>query len=44
MKRIILTGFMVVFSLFLFSQSPVKALHVGDKVPDAFWTTPEILW
>jgi len=39
MKLIITTGFMLVFCLFLFAQSPVKALHVGDRVPDVFWTT-----
>ena len=31
---------MLVFPLFLFAQGAVKALHVGDRVPDAFWTTP----
>jgi len=40
MKVFIATGMMLVFSLFLYAQEPVKALQVGDKVPDAFWTTP----
>ncbi|MBO9672138.1 MAG: TlpA family protein disulfide reductase [Sphingobacteriaceae bacterium] len=40
MKPIIATGFMLVFSLFLYAQGPVKALQVGDRVPDTFWTTP----
>ena len=40
MKLIITTGFMLVFCLFLFAQAPVKALHVGDRVPDVFWTMP----
>ncbi|WP_184466014.1 TlpA disulfide reductase family protein [Pedobacter sp. AK013] len=40
MKPIILTAFTLVFSVFLFAQAPVRALHVGDKVPDVFWTTP----
>lgn len=29
---------MLVFPLFLFAQGAVKALHVGDRVPDDFWT------
>ncbi|WP_412468079.1 TlpA family protein disulfide reductase [Pedobacter sp. KLB.chiD] len=40
MKLTISTGLMLVFSLFLYAQSPVKALQVGDRVPDTFWTTP----
>lgn len=40
MKLTISTGLMLVLSLFLYAQSPVKALQVGDRVPEAFWTTP----
>jgi len=40
MKVFIATGMMLVFSVFLYAQGPVKALQVGDRVPDAFWTSP----
>jgi thiol-disulfide isomerase/thioredoxin len=40
MKLIIATGMMLVFSLFLYAQAPVKALQVGDRVPEAFWSAP----
>jgi|GEM_PF-6210402 len=40
MKQIILTGLLLVFSLFLFAQETIKALHVGDRVSNTFWTTP----
>lgn len=40
MKVFIATGMMLVFSVFLYAQEPVKALQVGDRVPDAFWTSP----
>lgn len=40
MKLIISTGLMLVLSLFLYAQKPVKALQVGDRVPDTFWTAP----
>ncbi|WP_431292025.1 hypothetical protein [Pedobacter sp. P26] len=40
MKQIILTGLLLVFSLFLFAQETIKALHVGDRVPNTFWTMP----
>ncbi|MCX2495204.1 TlpA disulfide reductase family protein [Pedobacter sp. PF22-3] len=40
MKVFIATGMMLVFSVFLYAQGPVKALQVGDRVSDAFWTSP----
>ncbi|WP_293743747.1 TlpA disulfide reductase family protein [uncultured Pedobacter sp.] len=40
MKVFIATGMMLVFSLFLHAQGSQMALQVGDRVPDAFWTSP----
>lgn len=40
MKVFIATGMMLVFSLFLHAQGGQMALQVGDRVPDAFWTSP----